>query len=111
MTITLAQDIRRSPAEFSDLIARLDVLSRTDPIIQGAWAATEWLVGDTTCSPATGRDLDVTGHLLAEAHHAAMISGGFLSGNREYGLGAEAILFWALGTQPLPWWLRVVKPR
>jgi hypothetical protein len=80
----------------------------TDPVIAGARAAAEWTCGSTeSVTPITGvRTAATLSRAGEESHRSAMVELGILPGSRDFARGVSAWMFWWIGLQPLPPWLR-----
>lgn len=103
-----AQDLRRTPQELRDVLRSADVLPQSHPVVQGARAALEWLVGDDPVSPITHLVLDPADAVLQEAVEAGAHALGIRATGpaAKYARGAEAVLMWAMDRAPLPDYLR-----
>jgi hypothetical protein len=88
----------------------LDSLYRANslnPKVAGARSAAEWTLGLTRMSPVTNLATPAEGHhLQMEPHEAALVNMGVMPGDRDYASGAAQWLFWFIGQEKLPAWLR-----
>lgn len=101
--------MQRTAAELDDAARRAAYHDPGVREVQGALAALDWLRGRCPGGPIGRRKLASRHDLLSEANDAAMTGEGIIGTDRGYGKGAESILFWAAGMQPLPGWLRATS--
>ena len=105
MTVTLHTDaeVARAWAVLDELYAELP----HNPLVAGAHAAAEWTTGRTATSPikntAQAPEDDA---LVWEAAAAEMIALGRDPGDRKFADGVTAWMYWFVGLEPLPRWLR-----
>ena len=105
MTVTLhtEAEVGRAWAVLDDLYAELP----HNPLVAGARAAAEWTTGRIGTSPITSIVQPPTGDALAmEGPFADMVAMGLRPGDREFAAGVTAWMFWFVGLEPLPRWLR-----
>ncbi len=100
----------RSEAEIVPAWNALDELYAQMPDnarVAGARAAAEWTTGRAGASPITNvREPAVEPRLGWEGHEANMVVLGIKPGDRTYAEGVMAWMFWWIGLEPLPRWLR-----
>ena len=105
MTVVLHSDaeVARAWDALDQLYAQLP----EDPRVAGARAAAEWTTGRIATSPITAIAQPPTGDALAmEGPFADMVVMGLRPGDREFAAGVTAWMFWFVGLEPLPRWLR-----
>jgi hypothetical protein len=115
--VTVMTDIRalaetpRSATEVQvawDAVERLYLRDPTVPSVAGARAAAEWTTGRAAMSPISNVREDPAGERLhMEGHEAGMVAMGVEPGDRAFAAGVMAWMFWWIGLEPLPAWIRV----
>jgi hypothetical protein len=99
-----------SVAEATAAWYRLDLRYRHNPgnaRIAGARAASEWTMRRSPVSPITRRRVDPDGDALQwEGHHADEVIMGLRPGDPQFADGVMSWMFWWIGLEPLPAWLR-----
>jgi hypothetical protein len=78
-----------------------------NPRVAGARAAAEWTTGRIGTSPIMNvREPAVEPRAGWEGHEANMVVLGINQGDWSYAAGMMAWMFWWIGVEPLPRWLR-----
>jgi hypothetical protein len=113
MSWAARQSLTNTPRALGDVQAvweHLDRLYRSKPLnprVAGARSAAEWTLGLTRMSPITNVATPAEGALLQmEPHEAAMVMMGVKAGDHNFATGASQWLFWYIGLENLPPWLR-----
>lgn len=89
-------------------VERLYLHDATVPHVAGARAAAEWTTGRAAMSPISNVREPAAGERLhMEGHEAGMVAMGISPGDRGFAAGVMAWMFWWIGLEPLPAWLRV----
>jgi hypothetical protein len=105
MTVTLHTDaeVARAWRVLDELYAELP----HNPLVAGARAAAEWTTGRTATPPITDTTEPPVGSALVwEAAAAEMIALGQEPGDRKFADGVTAWMYWFVGLERLPRWLR-----
>jgi hypothetical protein len=91
-----------------EALDRLYLQDATVPHVAGARAAAEWTTGRTAMSPITNVHEPPVGlRVRGEGHAAGMVALGRHPGDRGFATGAMGWMFWWVGLEPLPAWIRV----
>ena len=102
--------MERTDADIADAWGTLDRLYAELPhnaLVAGARAAAEWTTGRSTTSPITdATDPPGRSALIWEAAAAERIALGRQPGDRKFADGVTVWLYWVIGLEPLPRWLR-----